>query len=278
MGFKVDKNNAISLYKSKGGKIKFENDLRKIFGYVENDNRINDVRELAYLLATAEVESSYSLSRWEADYVCKDKNGQRLTGISYIGNLPNDMPCESALNYYGSNDGKSDYYSKGVDKRGLPYFGRGLIQITNPSNYKKRGKNLGMGDALFNDPELIMKNPKISYDASVDFLIMEKGSNKDSTFDLVKKGDLTGARRWVNGCSREGCKREAELLYEKWLSVLNNSKSNLKATKGYSPQESSKILTSNKKKGKGLKALGFGIMFISVVGFAYGLYYFSRQK
>lgn len=109
MGFKVDKNNAISLYKSKGGKIKFENDLRKIFGYVENDNRINDVRELAYLLATAEVESSYSLSRWEADYVCKDKNGQRLTGISYIGNLPNDMPCESALNYYGSNDGKSDY-------------------------------------------------------------------------------------------------------------------------------------------------------------------------
>ena len=278
MGFSLDKNKAISLYKSKGGKIKFENDLRKIFGYVENDNRINDVRELAYLLATAEVESSYSLSRWESDYVCKDKNGKGMTGISYIGNLPDDKPCQSALNYYGSSDGKSDYYSKGVDSRGLPYFGRGLIQITNPSNYKKRGKSLGMGDDLYNDPELIMKYPKISYDASVDFLMMGKGSNKYSTFDLVKQGDLTGARRWVNGCSREGCKREAEELYNKWLSALNDSSVNIKATKGFSPQESSKITSKNKKKGKGLKVIGFTVIFLSFVGFAYGMYYFTRNK
>jgi len=278
MGFNLDSNKAISLYKSKGGKIKFENDLKKIFRYVENDNRVNDNRELAYLLATAEVESSYSLSRWEADYVCKDKNGKNLTGISYIGNLPNDMPCQSALNYYGSSTGKSDYYTKGVDSRGLPYFGRGLIQITHPSNYEKRGKNIGLGDSLLKDPELILKKPKISYDASVDFLITPKGSKKESTFDLVKKGDLTGARRWVNGCSRERCKPDAEESYKKWLSVLNDSDVKLKYTKGVSPTESTEIDNINKKKGKGLKAIGFGVIILSVVGFAYGLYYFSRQK
>lgn len=279
MGFKVDKNKAISLYKSKGGKIKFENDLKKIFGFVENDNRINDVRELAYLLATAEVESSYSLSRWESDYTCKDLSGKSLMGRSYIGNTTDNKPCQRALNYFKSTDGKSNYYSRGTDKRGLPYFGRGLIQITHPDNYKKRGQNIGLGDALFNDPDLIMKNPKISYDASVDFLITGKGSKKYSTFDLVKQGDLVGARRWVNGCSRDNCKPDAENSYDKWLSVLNNSDVKLKATKGYSPQEASKISGGgSKKKGTGLKALGFAFVFISVVGFAYGLYYFSRVK
>lgn len=278
MGFRIDKDKAISLYKSKGGKIKFENDLRKIFGYVENDNRINDIRELAYLLASAEVESSYSLSRWESDYTCKDVSGKSLMGRSYLGTTPDNKPCERALNYYESSDGKSNYYSRGTDSRGLPYFGRGLIQITHPDNYKKRGKNIGLGDALYNDPDLVMKKPKISYDASVDFLITGKGSKKLSTFDLVKQGDLVGARRWVNGCSRERCKPDAEISYNKWLSVLNDSQVKAKKTVGVSPQEATKLSESKKGSGKVLKAVGFGIMFLSVVGFAYGLYYFSRTK
>ena len=277
MGVKVDIEKAVSLYKSKGGKIQFEDDLKKILKYAENDNRINDFRELAYLLASAEVESSYSLSRWESDYVCKDSSGNRMTGRSYLGKLPDNKPCKSALDYYRSSSGKSNYYLKGTDSRGLPYFGRGLIQITHPENYKKRGQNIGLGDALYNDPDLIMKNPKISYDASVDFLITGKGSNKLSTFDLVKQGDLVGARRWVNGCSREKCKPEAEISYNKWLSVLNDSQVKAKKTVGVSPQESNKNIGKGGS-GKGYKALGFGIIFLSVVGFAYGLYYFTRTK
>jgi predicted chitinase len=286
MGIKVDIDKSISLYKSKGGKIAFENDLKKTLGYVANDNRINDVRELAYLLATAQVEGEYSLTRWEADYICKDSSGKRMTGRSYFGTLPDNKPCKSALDYYCGTQKKASYCygdkaeSREIvfDKRGLPYFGRGLIGVTWSDNYLKRGQSIGLGDALLKDPDLIIKKPKISYDVAVDFLAnLKKGSNKKSTFDLVKEGDLVGARRWVNGCSREKCKPDAEQHYNRWMEVFNDKQVNLKKTKGVSPQESN-VNIAKGSSGKGLKALGFGIIFLSVVGFAYGLYYFSRTK
>ena len=54
------------------------------------------------------------------------------------------------MNYYRSTkDGKINYYTLGTDKNGLPYFGRGLIQLTGKSNYKKYGDLIGVD--LVND-------------------------------------------------------------------------------------------------------------------------------
>ena len=86
--------------------------------YAQNDDNISNKKDLAYLLATAKSEGDYSLTRWEADYLCGNK------GVPYV-----EKPCQRALDYYRSSDGKSNYYSRGVDVRGGPYFGRGLIQI-----------------------------------------------------------------------------------------------------------------------------------------------------
>ena len=70
MAVKLNINNAIDLFKSKGGDTTFEYSLRKTLEYAEKDKRITSLSDLAYLLATAEVESNYSLQRWEADYLC----------------------------------------------------------------------------------------------------------------------------------------------------------------------------------------------------------------
>jgi predicted chitinase len=129
MGVSINIDGAISDYKRSGRSTKFENSLRKIFEYAKNDSKVTSISDLAYLLATAKSESDYSLERWEADYLCGK------TGVAY-----NDKPCEKALNYYRSTTGgKKNYYTLGTDKNGLPYFGRGLIQLTGKANYQSYG-------------------------------------------------------------------------------------------------------------------------------------------
>jgi hypothetical protein len=88
----------------------------------------------------------------------------------------------------------------------------------------------------------------------------KNGQNR-STFDLANDGDLTLARKSVNGGTK-GI-QEVNNYYDIWKSIINNNLI--------------KIVESSKN-GKVFKALGYGIIVISIVGFAYGLYYFSRKK
>ena len=195
--FNIDE--AIKLYKDKGEKVYFSESLKNILKFAQKDKNITTKNELAYLLATAKVESNYSAERWESDYVCKSY------GIAY-----KDKPCQTALNYYRSTNGKLNYYNLGTDKNGLPFFGRGLIQLTGKDNYIEYGNKLGLD--LVSNPELIFK-PKNSYNVISQFL-------KDKSFKYVAKNDLTTARRKVNPATSELSK--VNKYYKIWLDIFNN--------------------------------------------------------
>jgi len=208
--FNTDK--ALNLYKQKGGTTQFIGSLETILKNAKKDENINDVRELAYLLATAKKESDYSLQRWESDYLC-GRVGQKYT----------DKPCSSAINYYCSTQGGKKNYcidTDELDPRGLPYFGRGLINLTSKWNYDKYGRKIGVGDKLVNNPDLALE-PTISYRIATSFMNDKKGSSKKSVFDYVKEGDFTKARRLVNGGSKGLLDINKE--YNKWIEVLLNS-------------------------------------------------------
>lgn len=222
MALKLNKDKAIELYKSSGGTIGFEDSLSDVFGFVSKDNRITDVKHLAYLLATAKIESDYSLQRWEADYLCGKK------GVAY-----QSKPCQKALDYYSSTSGgKQNYYNLGTDDKGLPYFGRGLIQLTGKSNYDYYGKKVGINLVKNADKAL---DKKTSYDIAVEYLKEKRGGQyakddkKRSTFDLVSDGNFSLARKSVKGSSSGW--ENVKSVYDKWLNILNKSEVRLKVSK-----------------------------------------------
>lgn len=198
MSYKFDVNKALELSGYNG---QFQDSLKRVLKEINKDPNINNIKEASYLLATAKVESDYSLQRWEADYLC----GMR--GIAY-----DDKPCQRALDYYRSSNGKSNYYAKGVDKKGLPYFGRGLIQLTNEYNYKKYGDLIGVNLVDNADKALEEKN---SYKIASEYLA-------EKTFKHVNNNDLFKARLSVNGANRG--EQEVNTSYRQWLDILAKSK------------------------------------------------------
>ena len=181
---------------------KFKESLKKILLWMKTDDLIKDPREAAYLLGTAFGESGYSLQRWEADYACSG------SGIPY----GTSGPCSAALNYYKKESkNKINYYTLGTDRKGFPYFGRGLIQLTGKGNYELYGKKIG-ADLLGNGDLAIQENN--SYKIAVIFL-------SSNTFDKVKKGDLTRARKSVNG-GTNGID-EINGAYKTWISIIDKT-------------------------------------------------------
>jgi predicted chitinase len=264
MGVSVNIDKAISDYKQKGGKTSFEDSLRQVLQFAQSDNNLNEVSDLAYLLATAKAESDYSLQRWESDYACG------LTGKPY-----NQKPCEKALNYYRSTKGgKKNYYTLGTDKNGLPYFGRGLIQLTGKANYEKYGKLIGVD--LVNDGDKALE-PKNSYQIATTFLSQKRGGTyakngaNRSTFDMAKDGDLTKARKSVNGGSKG--LEEVNKYFQLWKEVLQNNlgESNNLALK-------STLTTDKKKRTKKIIAIGIAVLILGVSGTLTYLYLKKRGK
>jgi predicted chitinase len=252
MAVKVDIDKLYSDYKSQGKKTEFPDSLKKVLQFASKDKKINSINHLAYLLATAKIESDYSLERWESDYVCGK------AGVKY-----KDKPCQSAINYYCSTKGgKQDYCSgKPKDKRGLPYFGRGLIQITWKENYKKYGDKIGVN--LVDNPEKVFI-PENSYNVAVAFLTEKKGSSKKSTFDWVDEGNLTQARKSVNGGTKK--LNEVNTAYGFWKDILK--KNNAKVVSGSETK-------SNKKLWIGI---GISVLTIGITGTLLYLYLKKNNK
>ena len=199
MPVKFNINKAINLFYQLGGKTDFPKSLKQVLTFMQNDDNVNNISEASYFLATAKAESDYSLQRWEADYLCGEK-----------GQPYDTIPCQKALNYYRSSDGKSNYYTKGVDSYGVPYFGRGLIQLTNKYNYESYGDKIGVDLVANGDKALIPRN---SYKIASEYL-------KKRTFKYVNKGDLTRARKSVNGGTKGVDRTNRE--YDLWIDVFSN--------------------------------------------------------
>lgn len=204
MPLKIDIDNAVKLSNYSGT---FKESLKDILKYMGDDNNMDSVEKGAYFLATAFVEAEYSLERWEADYVCGKK------GIPYLS-----KPCQKALDYYRSDKGKKNYYSLGTDSRGLPYFGRGLIQLTGKANYEKQGKALGLD--LVKNPELAML-PKNSYQIASNWMNIKPYKNGKTTFDFVLGKDLTMARKSINGGTTH--LEKVNDSYKKWLEIFKKT-------------------------------------------------------
>lgn len=174
----------------------FENYLRTVLRAIKNDPNIEEVEDAAYFLATGKHEANFSLIRWESDYLCV-KVGQAYPPPTPAGVANNtNGPCASAKNYYKSTSGgKSDYYYHNgvyeVDKNGLPYFGRGFIQLTWKSGYDKYGKIIGVD--LVSDPEVMFTSDEVAYNVAVAYMVTRK------TFKWARLGDKTKARKTVNG-------------------------------------------------------------------------------
>ncbi len=241
MPIKFNSNKALKEFYDSGGKTNFPDSLKKVLLLIQNDDNISSKKEASYLLATAKVESDYSLQRWESDFLCGD------IGVPY-----KSEPCQKALNYYRSSDGKQNYYNLGVDSKGLPYFGRGLIQLTGKSNYDSYGKKIGVDLVKDGDKALIPKN---SYKIASEYL-----SNR--TFKYVNKDDLTKARKSVNGGTKG--LNDTNNEYQRWLTIFTNDNPNQDV------KFKELFWTRNKR------ILLYTFLGVSVVGFAFSLAYFTR--
>ena len=135
----------------------------------------------------------------------------------------------------------------------MAYFGRGLIQLTNKYNYEKYGDLIGVD--LVGDGDRALE-PKNSYNIASAYL-------KRRTWKYVDKGDLTGARKSVNGGTKGVDRTNTE--YRRWLDILKKNSAKFKQTKLTKKQKRNAVLLS-------------AVVFSVTIGFAYSLYYFTRTK
>jgi predicted chitinase len=247
MAVKFDINKAINNFKEKGGKTQFPDSLKQVLIFIQDDDNFKTKNEIAWLLATAKVESDYSLQRWESDYLCGK------AGVPY-----DKQPCQRAINYYRSTNGKKNYFDLGTDKNGMAYFGRGLIQLTGKSNYDKYGKLIGVDLVEDGGKAMIPKN---SYRIASEYFNRKRGSAKKSVNDYANEGDFAMARKRVKGSSKgwEDAKRE----YDRWLSVFNEKETKFKADK-----------MSRKKR----RAITIPLLVIAVVGISIGVVYALKKR
>ncbi len=119
-----------------------------ILDYWDERPRMVDLRWLAYILGTALHES-----------------GNRMTPVrEALGN--SDDQTIARLDRSGGiyarlrRQGKT-FWRRQPQHGNRAYFGRGLIQITHAYNYKRMGREIGLGDELYLNPNLAL-DPEIS--------------------------------------------------------------------------------------------------------------------
>ena len=137
---------------------------------------VSDERQIAYILATAEHESQ--------DF----RRASEINGPSQA----------LALGYSG----------------GEAFYGRGYVQITHDHRYLAMGEALGLGRALYDDPERAATDPRLAADLLV--VGMQRGLYTGHALERYvneAETDFVNARRVVNGVDRAS---DIAALAERW--------------------------------------------------------------
>lgn len=160
------------------------NRYERLFNYWDNKPQLKDLRWLAYILATTYHETGRKI---KAVRECYGKTDQA------------SINCVTRL--YRRGRIKRNYAK--IDKKtGKSYFGRGHVQLTWDFNYKRMGKELGLKDKVYTNPDLAL-HP----DTSV--AIMSEGMIKGiftgkrlSKYFNARTTNWGGARRIINGMDK----------------------------------------------------------------------------
>lgn len=107
------------------------------------------------------------LNVWEAEYADKDpawlayilatawhETGAYMAPIRE-GFAASDEQAFARVQRHIQREGLRDYVSR--KENGHSYYGRGFVQLTWDENYKAMGAELGMGDQLYDNPDLVME-------------------------------------------------------------------------------------------------------------------------
>ncbi len=156
----------------------------RIFDYWDSQPQLKDLRWLAYILATTYHETG---RRIQAVRECFGKTDQE------------SINCVTSL--YRRGRIKRNYAA--IDKvTGKAYFGRGHVQLTWDFNYKRMGKELGMGDQVYINPDLAL-HPDSSVAIMAEGMIkgIFTGKRLSQYFNATTE-NWGGARRIVNGLDK----------------------------------------------------------------------------
>lgn len=155
-----------------------------IFDYWDSKAHLKDLRWLAYILATTYHET-----------------GRRIQAVRECFGKTDAASIACVTNLYRRGRIKRNY-AKVDPVTGRSYFGRGHVQLTWDYNYKRMGKELGMGDEIYKNPDHALDK-----DTSVAILAegMIKGLFTGKRLSQYFNGSSTnwgGARRIVNGLDK----------------------------------------------------------------------------
>jgi putative chitinase len=156
--------------------------LTQLFGVIEQEKNIKDVRYVAYILATIKWETA---NTWRP-----------------LAQYGSDSSLEER---YGSNSrlGKTLGNSEAGD--GFRYKGRGYIQITGRRNYLKANESLGLvgtDSDLVEYPDKALE-PQIAYRIATSCMLDGQFTGKKlSDYITDDKTDYVNARRTVNATDK----------------------------------------------------------------------------
>ena len=156
----------------------------RVLDYWDSQAHLTDLRWLAYILATTYHETG---RRIQAVRECFGKTDQAsidcVTGLYRRGRIKRN-------------------YAKIDPKTGKAYFGRGHVQLTWDYNYKRMGKELGMEDKVYTNPDLAL-HPDTSVAIMSEGMIKGLFTGKRlSQYFNSSATNWGGARRIVNGLDK----------------------------------------------------------------------------
>lgn len=161
-----------------------ENNLTRLFSFIQNDKSLTNLAQVAYVLATIKHETAGTFRP--------------------LAELGSDAALAQLYSNRLGNTGPED---------AVKYKGRGYIQVTGKATYVRFSKEIGVD--LVNDPEKAL-DPVVAY--QVLSFSMRTGAftgRRLSDFINENKKDYVGARRIINGLDHaQDLARDAERFEE----------------------------------------------------------------